>query len=75
MMIRKTLTTILTVAAISSSAMFATATASNAGGYYGGYYGGYGKHYGWGYHKKCFYKKVKVHGYYGWHWKKIRICH
>ena len=69
-MIRKTLAAALTVATLTGSALFATTTASQAG-YYGGGYGGY---YGGGYVQHCFYKKVKVRGYYGWHWKRIRVC-
>ena len=74
-MIRKTVTTALTVAVLAGSAMFASTAASNAGGYYGGGYYGGGHGYGYGYAKHCFYKKVKVHGYYGWHWKRIKVCH
>ena len=71
-MFRKTLAAALTVATLTGSALFASTTASQAGYYGGGYGGYYGGGYGGGYH--CFYKKVKVHGYYGWHWKKIRVC-
>ncbi len=54
--------------------MFASASASQAGYYGGGYGGGYGynNHY---YQPACFYKKIKVWGYYGYHWKTIKVCH
>jgi hypothetical protein len=68
---KKTLATALTVAVLAGSA-FATSTTQSQAGYYGGHYGG---GYGYVYTPKCFWKKVKVHGYYGWHWKKIRVCH
>ncbi len=68
---KKTLATALTVAVLAGSA-FATSTTQSQAGYYGGHYGG---GYGYVYAPKCFWKKVKVHGYYGWHWKKIRVCH
>ena len=69
---KKTLATALTVAVLAGSATFATTNASQAG-YYGGHYGGYG--YGYKFRRHCFYKKIKVWGYYGYHWKKIRVCH
>ena len=72
-MFRKTLTAALAIAAISGSALLSTASASQAG-YHGGY--GYGHGYGYGYRGgyHCFTRKVKVHGYYGWHWKRIKVC-
>ena len=47
---------------------------SASAGYYGysGYNHGYVQHY---YQPACFIKKVKVWGHYGYHWKKIRVCH
>ena len=66
---KKTIASALTVAVLAGSAMFASTSASQAG-YYGGHYG-YNNYYG-GYH--CFYKKVKVWGYYGYHWKRIKVC-
>ena len=73
-MIRKTLSTALAVAVISGSAMFASTAQSSAGGYYGGGYygGGYSNYY---YQPVCHWKKIKVWGYYGYHWKKVRVCH
>ena len=69
-MIRKTITAALAVAVISTSAMMVTATNSQAGGYYNG--GGYGHVY---YPHHCYWKKIKVWGYYGYFWKKIKVCH
>ena len=68
-MFRKTLTAAIAVATISGAALFSTASASQAG-YYGGggYYGGY--HYA----PSCYTKKVKVWGYYGWTWQRVRVC-
>ena len=40
-------------------------------GYYGGYYGGYG----YGYKHHCFWKKKRFWGYYGYYWKRVRICY
>ena len=74
-MFRKTLTAAIAVAAISGSALLATSTASQAGYYGGGYGYNGGYHGGYSYAPSCFYKKVKVHGYYGWHWKRVRVCH
>ncbi len=70
----KTLNTALAVAVLAGSAMFASASASQAGYYGGGYGGGYGynNHY---YQPACFYKKIKVWGYYGYHWKTVKVCH
>ena len=68
---KKTVTAALAVAVLSASAMFATTAPSNAG-YWGGY--GYYKPY-YGYKHHCYYKKVKVWGYYGYFWKRIKVCH
>ncbi len=70
----KTLNTALAIAVLAGSAMFASASASQAGYYGGGYGGGYGynNHY---YQPSCFYKKIKVWGYYGYHWKTVKVCH
>jgi len=83
-MIRKTVSAALTAAVIAGSALIATTGASFAGGYGGyGYGGGYGYNHGYNhrqtyrtgyYQPRCFYKKVKVHGYYGWHWERVRVC-
>ncbi len=65
---KKTLSTAVAVAVLSGSAMFATSSASQAHGY---------KHYGYSnyyYQPYCFYKKIKVWGYYGYHWKRIKVC-
>lgn len=70
-MFRKSLAAALTVATISGSALVAGTSVSQAG-YYGGY-SGYRGHYD--YQPTCYYKRVRVHGYYGWTWKKVRVCH
>ena len=70
-MIRKTLTAAFAVAVIGTSAMIATPSASQAGGYYGGGY--YQPVFNYGYH--CYWKKIKVWGPYGYFWKKVRVCH
>ena len=36
-----------------------------------GYYGGYG----YGYKHHCFWKKKRFWGYYGYYWKRVRICY
>jgi hypothetical protein len=82
-MIRKTITTALTVAVLGASAMMATTVSSEAG-FHGGkghhnkhhnrhrHLGhGYGHDFGYGY---CYWKKIKVWDYYGFHWEKVRIC-
>ena len=71
---KKTIAAALTVAVLATSATFATTNASQAG-YYGGYHKGYGYGYGYKFRKHCYWKKIKVWGYYGYHWKKIRVCH
>lgn len=65
---KNTLAAVLTIAVLAASATLATTTPSRAG-YYGGQYG-----YGHGYRHKCFYKRIKVWGYYGYHWKRVRVC-
>lgn len=69
---KKTLAAALTVAVIGASAMFATTSNSQAGYYGGGYYGGYNQSY---YGGHCYWKKIRVWGHYGYHWKTIRVCH
>lgn len=78
-MIRKTLSAALALSVLAGSALVATSTPSLAGGKH---FHGYKHHkiyrpaYGHGYYPgHCFYKKIKVHGHYGWHWKKIRVCY
>ncbi len=83
-MISKTIAGAVTAAIIAGSALVATTGASFAGGYgYNGGYGGYGYNHGYNHRKsyhtgyyqpRCFYKKVKYHDYYGWHWKRVRVC-
>ncbi|MGI9401255.1 MAG: hypothetical protein ACR2O0_08385 [Rhizobiaceae bacterium] len=72
-MIRKTITAALAVAVIGTSAMVASTSNSQAGGYYGGH----GGHYGHVYYPRhhCYWKKIKVWGHYGYFWKKIKVCH
>ncbi len=65
---KKTLSTAIAVAVLAGSAMLATSSVSQAHGY---------KHYGYSnyyYQPHCFYKKIKVWGYYGYHWKRIKVC-
>lgn len=81
-MIRKSMTAALALSVLAGSALVATTAPSLAGGKH---FHGHHKHhkihrhvygYGYGYHPGgCFIKKVKVHGYYGWHWKKVRVCY
>ena len=74
-MIRKTLTAALTFAVLSGSALVASTASSEAGYYGGGYGGGYGGYYGGGYGGyHCYTRKIRVYGYYGYHWKRIRVC-
>ena len=70
-MIRKTVATALALATISGSALVATTGASQAG-YYGSY-GGYRTYYD--YQPSCYFKRVRVQSYYGWTWKKVRVCY
>jgi hypothetical protein len=72
----KTLTTAsLALAALVGASLASTTTAS-AGGY--GY--GYSNHYGYSsgyvstYEPVCYIKKIRVHTYYGWKIKKVRVC-
>jgi len=66
-MFAKTLTAAIAVATISGSALFASSAPSQAGYYGYGYQGGY-------HQPKCYYKKIKVWDYYGWHWEKVQVC-
>ena len=78
---RKVFATALTVAVLGTSAFAATTSASQAGyhGYryhapvyhHGHYKRAHGYHYGY---RKCWWKKVKVWGHYGYRWKKIKVC-
>ena len=68
---KKTLATALTIAVLATSTI-ATSTTNSQAGYYGGRCGG---GHGYVYAPKCYWQSIKVHGYYGWHWKKIRVCH
>jgi hypothetical protein len=82
--IRTTITAAFAVAVISSGTLLAATTSSQAGGYHGGYKGGYGGGYNSGYHHnynyqyvyqpRCFWTKVKVWDYHGWHWEKVKVC-
>lgn len=78
---RKAFATALTVAVLGTSALAATSSASQAGHYgyryhgpvysHGYYKPAHGYYYGY---RKCWYKKVKVWGHYGYRWKKIKVC-
>ena len=87
-MFANTLRAGLALALIAGTALAAGSAPAMAGGkhfkkhghhfkghhYKGHYYKGH-HYYGHGYYPAhCFTKKVKVHGYYGWHWKKVRVC-
>jgi hypothetical protein len=76
--IRSTIAAAFTVAAISSGTLLAATTSSQAGGYYGGYHGGHGYNHNYNYQyvykPRCYWTKVKVWDYYGWHWEKVKVC-
>ena len=55
------------LAPIESTATQTTKVCYYGGGHYGG---GYYNHY----RPHCWWTKRKVWGYYGWHWKKVRVC-
>lgn len=65
---KNTVAAALTIAVLAASAILATSAPSQAG-YYGGHYG-----HNHGYRHNCFYKRIKVWGYYGYHWKRVRVC-
>ncbi len=83
-MFRKSAVAAIAIAVLSTSALVTTTASSQAGGYghkqHHGYnnhgYNGYGHgNYGYTYYKPhCFWTKVKVHGYNGWHWEKVKVC-
>jgi hypothetical protein len=70
----KTLTTASLALAALVGASLATTTSASAGGY------GYSNHYGYNsgyvstYEPVCYIKKIRVHTYYGWKIKKVRVC-
>ncbi len=66
----KTLTTASLALAALVGASLATTTSASAGGY------GYSNHYGYvsTYEPVCYIKKIRVHTYYGWKIKKVRVC-
>jgi hypothetical protein len=68
--IRKTFAATLTAAILSSAALMGSVQTASAGYY--GYNSGYSQYH---YTPTCFYKKVKVWGYYGYQWKRVRVCH
>ncbi len=70
----KTLTTASLALAALVGASLATTTSASAGGY--GYGHGYSNGYGHvsTYEPVCYIKKIRVHTYYGWKIKKVRVC-
>lgn len=67
-------------ATLSSPASAGSSFHLNIGSYgYGSYYGGYNNHFYGGCYTKYKRVRVKVYGYYGWHWKwivkPIEVCY
>ena len=50
-----------------------TAPVTTQVGYHGYFYGGHG--YGYGYKRHCFWKKKRFWGYYGYYWKRVKVCY
>ena len=68
----KTLTTASLALAALVGASLASTTSASAGGYGYGYTNNYG--YVSTYEPVCYIKKIRVHTYYGWKIKKVRVC-
>ncbi len=82
-MFSKSAAAAVAIAVLSGSALVSTTATSQAGGYgynnHHGYnnhgYNNYGYKYSYNhYQPRCFWTKVKVHGYNGWHWEKVKVC-
>ncbi|MCG6858466.1 MAG: hypothetical protein LJE67_10410 [Salaquimonas sp.] len=83
--IRKTLSTAIAIAVLSTSGAAAVSTSASAAGMTRlapiestanqatqvHYYGG---GYGYGYFPHCWWVKRRLWGYYGWRWHRVRIC-